>query len=96
LPLDPGDFIDGPAADFNYEQQDHFNHHCRTMVCQKGGRTSERMHCVNLDCELEENDDLTMECIPLSFDIITICDECHRALKEWLNIAIQDSMKTSS
>jgi hypothetical protein len=96
LPLDPGDTIHGPVADFLYEQQNQFNHHYRTQVCQKCGLTSERMHCVNLDCELVENDDLTMEGIPLPFDMIAICVECHRALKEWLNIAIQDSMETSS
>jgi hypothetical protein len=97
LPLDPGDIIHGPVADYLYEQQDQFNHHYRTQVCQKCGRTSERMHCVNLDCELmEDDDDFQMECVAPAFYMFAICEECHRALKEWLNIAIQDSMETSS
>jgi hypothetical protein len=44
LPLDPGDIIHGPVADYLYEQQDQFNNHYRNQVCQKCGRTSERMH----------------------------------------------------
>jgi hypothetical protein len=58
LPLDPGEVIHDPIADYLYEQQDQFMSHYSDRVCQKCGRTNKRILCINIDCEIIEDDDL--------------------------------------
>ena len=93
MPLDPGEVIHDPVADYMYEQEGQFLKHYTDNICQKCGKKSSDIRCINLDCDVSQDDNLNMEYFASPFDMIAICEKCRNDLKIWFNIPVQDYIK---
>jgi hypothetical protein len=93
MPWDPGEVIHDPVADYMYEQERQFMKNYTDNICQKCGKKSKDIRCINLDCGVIEDDNLNIEYFASPFDMIAICKNCMNDLKTWFNIPIQDFLE---
>ena len=79
------------TRDFDYLRQRYFDllEHYRNQICQRCGSTEGPFFIVDLDCNhsMADKEDGTTS---LSHTQIYICKNCHKGLKQWLNIPTQD------
>jgi hypothetical protein len=93
MPMDSGEIMHGSLADFMYEREGQFITHYRDCICQKCGIKSKEICCINLECDVSEDDDCNIEYIASPWDMIAMCKKCQEELKKWLNIAVQDPLE---
>jgi len=96
------------SMDLFDQQKKQFFHHLDNNICQKCGEKNSYYHYVGLDCHFEDEgivfkeggkakqtrvkkSDLEfLNCRP--FSCVVLCAKCHKELKLWLGIPIQDPM----
>jgi len=94
MPLDIGEVIHGPVADFIYEKENQFYLHFHQQKCQlcEEKIKDDDIRCISLHCEVNFDEDDKISGWTHPYDMVVLCHSCLDELRTRLNIPTQDNL----